>query len=213
MKPRIPTSRKSAPTTLAAVVTRDRSWCGVWVMAFSLFVLWPPDRRRNTSAIPTAPCVKTGRRAGASVVVLAQGAPLLLDLLLLLLLLAQALLVAGRQLELVLGGDAALELPRPLYLGVDLRPEQQGQVGDPQPEKEDDHAGEGAVRLVVAAEVGDVEAEDRRCHDPHHDGDQGAGADPAELGLLHVGRGVVEDRDDEHHHGGQDRPLGDVPHA
>ena len=44
--------------------------------------------------------------------------------------------VAGRELEFVLGGDAGLELPTAFGFGVQFGPEQQRQVGDPQPEQE-----------------------------------------------------------------------------
>ena len=61
----------------------------------------------------------------------------------------------------LLGRDAGLELAAALELGVDLGAEQQRQVGDPQPQQADDDAGQRAVGLVVAAEVGDVERERR----------------------------------------------------
>src|SRR5215469_4465159 len=54
-----------------------------------------------------------------------------------------------------LGGAAALEL------GVELGAEQDREVGDPQPDQHDDHAGDAAVGLVVMAEVGHVEGEQR----------------------------------------------------
>ena len=48
-----------------------------------------------------------------------------------------------------------------LKLGVELGAEQDGDVGDPHPDQEDDDAGEAAVDLVVVAEVGDVHGEQR----------------------------------------------------
>ena len=59
---------------------------------------------------------------------------------------------------------------------------------------------ERAVRLVVGGEVGDVEAEGRRDQGPDHDREERADADPAEARLPDVGRGVVEQRDDQHDH-------------
>ena len=41
--------------------------------------------------------------------------------------------------------------------GVEFGTEQDGYVGEPHPDQEDDDAGEAAVDLVVMAEVGDVE--------------------------------------------------------
>ena len=91
------------------------------------------------------------------------------------------------------------------------RREEQRQVGDPQPQQEHDGAGQRAVGLVVAGEVGDVEAERGRGHDPGDDREDGPEADPAELGLLDVGRRPVEDRHDQHHDQQQHRPLRDAP--
>src|SRR3954468_22385372 len=57
------------------------------------------------------------------------------------------------------GLDAAHQLPGAFDLGVQLGAEQQHDVRDPDPQQEDDHSGEGAVRLVVASEVADIEGE------------------------------------------------------
>ena len=46
--------------------------------------------------------------------------------------------VAGRQLEVVRGVDPGLELSTAFHLGVQLSTEEQCEVGDPQPEQEDD---------------------------------------------------------------------------
>src|SRR4051812_13874545 len=49
----------------------------------------------------------------------------------------------------LVGGLAGLDGPRMLQLGVELRAQQDRDIGDPQPDQEDDHAGERAVGLVV----------------------------------------------------------------
>src|SRR6476620_7474609 len=108
-------------------------------------------------------------------------------------------LVAGlgvprRQLKVLLSFDAGLELAAALDFGVDLGAEQQGQIRDPQPQEEDDDAGQGAVRLVVTGEVGDIEAEADRGNDPDQHRDARPDADPAKLGLLDVRGRVVQDR-------------------
>jgi hypothetical protein len=54
--------------------------------------------------------------------------------------------------------------------GVELRAEQDREVGDPQPDEEDDDAAQSAVGLVVGVEVGHVEREPGRGDDPHEDG-------------------------------------------
>src|SRR6478672_1560677 len=74
--------------------------------------------------------------------------------------------VARRQLQRLLGGDTRLQLAGPLELGIHLGPEQQREVGQPQPQQEDDHAREGPVGLVVGAEVGHVEPEAHRGEEP-----------------------------------------------
>src|SRR5580658_7792233 len=53
-----------------------------------------------------------------------------------------------------------------LKLGVELGAEQDGDIGDPHPDQEDDDAGEAAVDLVVVAEVGDVHREQSRGNQP-----------------------------------------------
>src|SRR6478736_5583077 len=50
--------------------------------------------------------------------------------------------VPRRKLDGLLGPDAALQLPSPFELGVELGAEQQREVGDPQPQEEDDDAGQ-----------------------------------------------------------------------
>jgi hypothetical protein len=83
----------------------------------------------------------------------------------------------------VSGDDGAATV----QLGVEFGAEQDGDVGQPQPDEEDDDAAEGAVGLVVGAEVGGVGGEADGGGDPEHDGQHAAGADPAEAGLLGVG--------------------------
>ncbi len=121
--------------------------------------------------------------------------------------------VARRQLDVLLGGDARLQLASALQLGVELRAEQQRDVRDPQPQQEDDDAGQRPVRAVVVGEVGDVEAEDHRRDDEDEDRQQRAEADPAELRLLRVGGGVVEDRDHHDDDRREHRPFDDLPHG
>src|SRR5690348_18378704 len=71
-------------------------------------------------------------------------------------------LVAGLELNLLLGPrQPFLDLGAALALGVHLVAEEDRQVGDPKPEQQHDEAAEGAVGLVVGAEVGDVEGEQR----------------------------------------------------
>src|SRR6476661_786520 len=63
--------------------------------------------------------------------------------------------VAWLESQLFLRRDSRPQQAGALHLGVDLGPEQERKVGDPQPEKEDDDARQRAVGLVVAAEMGD----------------------------------------------------------
>src|SRR6478735_133827 len=108
---------------------------------------------------------------------LAQGAAEPHVLLLLGLLLLARARVPRRELDGLLGLDAALQLASALDLGVELRSEQQREVGDPQPEQEHDDPGQRAVGLVVAGEVADVEPERERREHPHDEGDDRAQAD------------------------------------
>ena len=79
-------------------------------------------------------------------------------------------------------------------LGVDLEPEKDGDVGQPQPDQEDDESGHRAVGLVVGREVDDVEREQGRDHEHQQDRDDAARADPLDAGLLGVGAGPEEQR-------------------
>ena len=66
----------------------------------------------------------------------------------------------GFELDLLLGAvHARVELAAAFALGVQLEPEQQCDVGDPQPDQQADEASERSVGLVVGAEVRDVERE------------------------------------------------------
>src|SRR6478609_217369 len=66
------------------------------------------------------------------------------------------------ELDLLLRArHALLELPRALDLRVELDAEEQRHVDQPEPDQEDDDAGQRAVGLVVAAEVAHVEREQR----------------------------------------------------
>ena len=114
------------------------------------------------------------------------------------------------QLDLVLGRLAGLELAAALELGVQLGPEQHGEVRDPHPDQERHGPAERPVGLAVGAEVRHVEGERRRGEDPDHDGHDAAGRDPLEAGELRVRRGVVEDRQHQRDDHQQHRPLGDV---
>jgi len=55
--------------------------------------------------------------------------------------------IPARQMDVVLGGNAGLQLAAAFDLGIQLGTEQQRQIGDPQPEREDDHTGQRAVGL------------------------------------------------------------------
>src|SRR5262245_29549506 len=77
---------------------------------------------------------------------------------------------------LVLVADLArLEGAAALELGVELGAEQDADVRDPEPQQEDDRSRERPVRLVVRAEVGDVEGKEERRDHPAEDGEQAAG--------------------------------------
>lgn len=119
--------------------------------------------------------------------------------------------VARWELQRLLGLDPGLQLAGALQLGVDLGAQQQGEVRDPQPQQEHDDAGESPVRLVVRPEVAHVEPEAGRGDDPGQDRHGGADAEPAEPRLPHVGREVVEHRDDDPDDDQDRRELGDVP--
>ncbi len=93
--------------------------------------------------------------------------------------------------------------PAALQFRVELGAEQDRGVGEPQPDQEDDHAGDAAVNLVVVAEVGHVQGEQPRGGQPDTNGDHGAGDDPAQP-LPGVRAGPVQHAD---HQADQDRPA------
>jgi hypothetical protein len=97
-----------------------------------------------------------------------------------------------------------------LELGVELGAEQDGYVGDPHPDQEDDDAAEAAVDLVVVAEVGDVHGEQGSGNQPEHDGDEAAGADPLEA-VPGVRAGPEQEGENQADDDQQHRPLRDVP--
>ena len=61
------------------------------------------------------------------------------------------------------------------------------------PRQQHDHAADRAVRLVVRAEVLDVQAEEQRRDDPEHRGDRRGDEDVRPL-LLHVGQQLEDER-------------------
>src|SRR5436305_2119595 len=121
-------------------------------------------------------------------------------------------LVARFELDLLLGPRLPfVDLGAALALGVHLVAEEDRQIGDPEPEQQHDEAAEGAVGLVVGAEVGDVEGEQGRGDRPDHDRKDGARRHPFEAAQLDVRGRVVEEVDHEDEDGRHHRPLGDVP--
>ena len=65
----------------------------------------------------------------------------------------------GLDERLVVGRVSGLDVVLARDLGVELGAEQDRHVGDPQPDEEDDDAGEGAVGLVVGREARHVQRE------------------------------------------------------
>src|SRR6187401_615755 len=57
--------------------------------------------------------------------------------------------IARGQLEFTLCAQSGLQLPASFEFGIQFGTEQQGQVGDPEPEQEHDDAAERSVGLVV----------------------------------------------------------------
>jgi hypothetical protein len=83
---------------------------------------------------------------------------------------------AGLELDLPLRSRPALfDLGAALTLGIELMPEENRQVSDPEPDQQDYQAGERAVGLVVGAEVGDIEGEGGRGNRPDDDRHQAPG--------------------------------------
>ncbi|WP_285247681.1 hypothetical protein [Pseudarthrobacter sp. efr-133-R2A-89] len=63
------------------------------------------------------------------------------------------LCVPWRQLNSYFGCEAAVEFPAPLCLGIELGSEKHRNIQNPQPQQHDDYASDGAISLVVIAEV------------------------------------------------------------
>lgn len=57
--------------------------------------------------------------------------------------------VAGWELDVLLRGGAGLQLAPALELGAELSVQEQREVGQPEPQQEDDNAGQSPVGLVV----------------------------------------------------------------
>ena len=114
---------------------------------------------------------------------------------------------------MLFGGHPGLELAAAFEFGVELRPEQQRQVGQPQPQQEHDHPGQSAVGFVVVAEVRHIQREHHRRQDPGDDRQDSPGTDPAELGLLHIWGRPIQNRHHQDHEDQNDRPAGDIPYG
>src|SRR4051794_1997317 len=170
----------AAPTRARPLATTTRSTASMLSVGVTGRV--EPGSTATCASFPARRRIAALRRAPAQ----AKASPSLDVLVLLLLSLGGLLRVARRQLHRLLRGYPGLQLAAALQLRVELCSEQEGKVGQPQPQQEDDDSGEGAVGLVVAGEVGDVEPEERGDHDPGEDRDDGTDADPPELRLLHV---------------------------
>src|SRR5437764_9116365 len=86
----------------------------------------------------------------------------------------------------MLGRHPGLQLPAALELRVELGSKQHRDVRDPEPHEKGNDAAERTVGLVVGAELGHVEREQRRGRDPHDYREQATRGQPAETRLLHV---------------------------
>src|SRR5580704_5997868 len=109
-----------------------------------------------------------------------------------------------------MGWVAACDGAAAFEFGVELRAEQDGHVGDPHPDQEDDDAGQAAVDLVVVTEVGHVQGEQGGSDQPERDGYEAAGADPLEA-VPGVRAGPEQDGEDQPDNDQQHRPLRYVP--
>src|SRR5580698_5840146 len=127
------------------------------------------------------------------------------------LLLPQLPVVTEFRKGLLLDWMAACDGAAAFEFGVEFGTEQDGYVGDPHPDQEDDDASQAAVDLVVVAEVGDVESKQRGGDEPQDDGDEATRADPLEA-VLGVRARPEQDGQDQPDDDQQDRPLGDVPY-
>src|SRR5436190_6022183 len=82
-----------------------------------------------------------------------------------------------RRLELDLGRLASAQLAAPLRLGVDLGAEEQREPAQPEPRQHHDDGRERPPRLVVRAELADVEGERAGREQPDHDREDGSEAE------------------------------------
>ena len=78
-------------------------------------------------------------------------------------------------------------------LGIDLRPEQDDDSGNPDTGHESDDGSKRAVGLVVAAEARDVPGDEERGGEPEDGGDEIAWRHPAPLRLIAARAVAVED--------------------
>ena len=83
---------------------------------------------------------------------------------------------------------------------------------DVEPHEEDDDGAERAERLVVAAEVLDVERESDRCQEPEQRRDDGARAHPLHPWGRPARREAVEHAERQDHQHGHDHPAQDQKH-
>src|SRR5437764_7735722 len=107
------------------------------------------------------------------------------------------------------GGHAAAALVARLDLGVQLRAEEEGETGEPEPGEHHDHGRERAPGLVIGAEHRRVDREQARHGEPRDRGDDGARADelPAAL-LVREVRAEEEDGSERRQQSDdEDRPL------
>src|SRR5258705_10655899 len=88
---------------------------------------------------------------------------------------------------------------------VELRPAEDAERDDVEPEEQGDAGAERAVDLRVVGEARDIPAKDERGGKPHGGGDDGAGHN-ALPGLFHGGSEVVDESDDDDAGGGREGP-------
>ena len=95
---------------------------------------------------------------------------------------------------------------------VQLGPEQQHRVREPEPDEQDHDSGERAVGRRVAREARDVEEEAGRREDPRRHAEHGARRDVPPVAHLDVRGRVVDDRVDQHRRQQRRRPAHVRPH-
>ena len=95
---------------------------------------------------------------------------------------------AGCDVGLLVGADARPRRPAARAVSAsNSRPSRIARLRDPQPHQEDDDARHGPVRLVVRAEVRDVEREAGGGDQPDQQGEEAARGDPPEAADLALG--------------------------